>query len=87
MSKYIRTRHKAIKTKFGNIEFLTLAMKVKTVLQLSYIAVRGKDDEEGAIQRVLSKQRIKSIKEFVLSGNIFMNTFILNWTHNRSQPI
>ncbi len=62
-------------------------MKVKTVLQLSYVAVRGKDEEEGAIQRVLSKQRINSIRDFVLSGNMFMNTFILNWTNKRSKPI
>ncbi len=87
MARIIRTKHKAIKTKFGEIEFITLAMKVKTVLNIYYVAVRGKDEEEGAIQRVLNKHRIKSIKDFVLAGNMFMNTFILNWTHSKSKPI
>lgn len=48
--------------------------------------MRGKDEEEGAIQRVLNKSRIYSIRDFVLSGNMFFNTFILNWTHPKYKP-
>ena len=42
----------AIKTVFGDIEFYTLPMKIKDVLYIYYVAVRGKDEEEGSIQRV-----------------------------------
>lgn len=57
-------------------------IKVKEILPIYYVAVRGKDNEEGAVQRVLSKRRISSIKDFVLSGNTFYNLFILNWSNN-----
>jgi DGQHR domain-containing protein len=61
-------------------------MKVKDVAHISYIAVRGRDHEEGSVQRVLSKRRIDSIKEFILSGNMFFNSFILNWTDSNFPP-
>lgn len=61
-------------------------MKVKDVLHISYVAVRGKDDEEGAVQRLLNKKRIQAIKTFVLEGNMFFNTFILNWTNTEVKP-
>ena len=80
-------RTKTIKNEFSNILFYTQSMKVKDVVYIHYVAVRGKDQEEGAVQRVLNKQRIKSIKEFVLSGNMFVNTFILNWTEGRNLPV
>jgi DGQHR domain-containing protein len=54
-------------------------MKVKDVLAISYVAVRGRDNEEGAVQRVLSSYRVKQIREYILQGKNFFNTFILNW--------
>lgn len=77
---------KKLKTKFSNITFFTQTMKVKDAVFIHYVDVRGRDNEEGAVQRVLNKQRIKGIKEFVLSGNMFFNTFILNWTENIKMP-
>lgn len=71
---------KCLKTNFSGITVYTFPMKVKDVITIHYVAVRGRDDEEGAVQRVLSTKRVSSIKEFILSGNIFFNTFILNWT-------
>jgi DGQHR domain-containing protein len=62
-------------------------MKVKDVAFVSYVAVRGVDDEEGAVQRVLNKRRIAEIKDFILDGNMFFNTFILNWTEQASVPL
>lgn len=44
-------------------------MKVKDSLLIYYVAVREHDDVQGAVQRVLNKRRINSIKEFVLAGN------------------
>lgn len=75
-----------IQTTFGDIPVYTFSMKVKDVVFLHYVAVRGVHDEEGAVQRVLNKRRISSIKDFVLSGNMFFNTFILNWTEENDTP-
>lgn len=81
-----RHKSKALKSKFGNLTVFHLTMKVKDVIYISYVAVRGKDEEEGAVQRILNRQRIQSIKSFVLEGNMFFNTFILNWTDKKVKP-
>jgi DGQHR domain-containing protein len=75
-----------IKTKFEGIDVYTFPMQIKDLLKIHYIAVRGEDFEEGAVQRVLNKSRIKSIKEFVLDGHMFFNTFIINWTSKDNLP-
>lgn len=77
---------KVLKSKFGKLTVYHLTMKVKDVIHISYVAIRGKDDEEGAVQRILNRQRISSIKSFVLEGNMFFNTFILNWTNAKIKP-
>lgn len=73
-------------TKFGDVPAYTFSMKVKDLVQIHYVAVRGVDDEEGAVQRVLSKARISKIKNYILDGNTFFNSFILNWT-DKNFPI
>ncbi len=82
--KKIKT--KSIKTKFADLTVYTQSMKIKDVVDIFYVAVRGKDEEEGAVQRVLNRQRIASIKKYVLEGNNFYSTFILNWTDNKLKP-
>ncbi len=82
--KKIKT--KSIKTKFGDLTVYTQSMKIKDVVDIFYVAVRGKDEEEGAVQRVLNRQRISSIKKYVLEGNNFYSTFILNWTDSKIKP-
>jgi len=77
---------KSLKTKFGTLTLYTQSMKVKDVVHIFYVAVRGKDEEEGAVQRVLNRQRINSIKKYVLEGNNFYSTFILNWTNTTVKP-
>ena len=69
---------KHIKTTINGIDIYTFPMTVSDLANISYVAVRGKDDEEGAVQRVLNKQRIASIKRYVLDGNMFVNTFVIN---------
>lgn len=76
--KYTHIRE-YITTKLGDVDAFVFLMKVKDVLPIFYVAVRGKDAEAGAVQRVLNKRRISSIKDFVLNGNMFFNMFILNW--------
>lgn len=64
----------------------TFPMKVRDLVKISYVAVRGRDNEEGAVQRVLNKKRISSIKQYVLDGNMFINTFVINWNDTNYIP-
>ena len=83
MSKITIYKSESLNTLFNGINVYTQPMKVKDILLISYVAVRGRDTEEGAIQRVLSNQRVKQIREYVLQGKNFFNTFILNWNEDR----
>lgn len=75
-----------LKTQFGNIPAYTLAMKAKHLIALHYVAVRGRDNEEGAVQRPLSIRRINDIRNYILEGNTFFNSFIINWTDENFRP-
>ena len=75
-----------IGSKINGIDLYTFALPVKYLILLSYVAVRGKDKEEGAVQRVLNRQRIASIKDYVLGGTMFVNTFVLNWNNEDLEP-
>lgn len=74
---------KYFKTKLGEKDAYIFSMRVEDLLPIYYVAVRGRDNVEGAVQRVLNKRRINSIKEFVLEGNTFFNLFILNWIDDK----
>lgn len=47
--------------------------------KISYAAVRGKDEEPGAVQRVLNGRRINNIKDFALKNGYFPNSIVINW--------
>ena len=47
--------------------------------KVAYAAVRGRDDEEGAVQRVLNARRISNIKDFALQNGYFPNSIVMNW--------
>lgn len=79
-------RYKFIKANINGVNIITFSMSVSDLAYISYVAVRGQDTEEGAVQRVLNKQRISSIKRYVLDGNMFVNTFVLNWTNTNALP-
>ena len=68
----------------GDIRAYAFMMDVKSLTTIQYVAVRGVDDEEGAVQRVLSPIRVNAIYEYVIKGNIFYTPFILNWTNSDS---
>lgn len=74
-------------TKFGEIPAYTFAIKAKHLLGIHYVAVRGRDLEDGAVQRPLSTRRINDIKNYILEGNTFFNSFILNWTDSNYKPV
>lgn len=79
------TINQYMETNFGELKAYIYISKVKDILPIYYVAVRGRDKVEGAVQRVLNRRRIASIKNFVLEGNMFFNTFILNWTDEKCQ--
>ncbi len=79
-------KYKFLEAKFGETPTYSFTMKVKDVVSIYYVAVRGVHNVEGAVQRVLNKRRISDIKEFILGGHTFFNSFILNWTEKNYQP-
>ncbi|HVA83556.1 MAG TPA: DGQHR domain-containing protein [Candidatus Binataceae bacterium] len=50
---------------------------------ISYASIRGRDSEEGAIQRLLNPGRIASIKAFTLDTGDFPASIVLNWVNPR----
>ncbi|MCL2821374.1 MAG: DGQHR domain-containing protein [Oscillospiraceae bacterium] len=82
--KYIDEPYLAMS--FGTVSTHVFKAKVRDILQIYYIAVRGRDDIEGAVQRLLNPRRINDIKNFILRGNVFLTPFIMNWTENKHKP-
>lgn len=78
--------YKYVESLFLGHECYTFVMKAKDLLPIQYVAIRGGSTEQGAVQRVLNKRRINDIRDFVLQGNSFVNSFILNWTDNINPP-
>lgn len=78
--------YRYVTTSFYEHTIYTFPMKVGDLLQIQYVAPRGISTEQGAVQRILNKKRIAQIKEFILAGNSFVNTFILNWTDSENLP-
>lgn len=68
-----------IETKQGDRKFLLTKLPASIVTEISYAAIRGQNDEEGAVQRVLNQGRINSIKAFTLQGGDYPNAVVLNW--------
>jgi DNA sulfur modification protein DndB len=75
-----------IEVKQGGRKFILTKLPANTVTKISYAAVRGQSEEQGAIQRVLNQSRIGSIKAFTLAGGDYPNAIVLNWV-SPSNPI
>ncbi len=78
--------YRYVKTKIGEHPIYTFAMQVGDLISVQYVASRGVSTEQGAVQRILNKSRVDAISKFVLAGNSFVNTFILNWTDTQFLP-
>jgi DGQHR domain-containing protein len=59
--------------------FFLVNLPAEIVTNVSYASVRGRDNETGAVQRVLNSRRISNIKEFALNGGNFPNSIVMNW--------
>ena len=68
-----------IEAKQGSRKFLLTKLPASIVTEISYAAIRGQHDEEGAVQRVLNQSRINNIKAFTLQGGDYPNAVVLNW--------
>lgn len=66
--------------------FLTTTMTLGTLAKISYAAIRGQSNEEGAVQRVLNIKRISSIRDFTLSEGDYPGSVILNWV-SKENPL
>ncbi|GAA3685927.1 DGQHR domain-containing protein [Acetobacter lovaniensis] len=67
--------------------FFLVNMPASIITKVSYAAVRGRDEEQGAVQRVLNTRRIASIRDFALSGGFFPNSIVMNWVRSESIEI
>ena len=81
-----KVQERYIQMQMGTVEIYTFPLQVKDLVKISYVAVRGRDEEEGAVQRVLNRKRIASIKQYILDGNMFVNTFVINWNDSNYKP-
>lgn len=58
--------------------FLT-TLKAKDLVNITYVAVRGVDQQRGAVQRMLNPKRIDGIKDFFLNQGDMPSNIIINW--------
>lgn len=63
-------------------KFYLTSMSAADLVKISYVARRGVNEEEGAVQRLLNPARIAGIRDFVLSGGDFPTSIVLNWVDN-----
>ncbi|WP_212637273.1 DGQHR domain-containing protein [Serratia marcescens] len=59
--------------------FKLVSLPAGLLTRISYASVRRKDQEEGAVQRVLNNSRIAGIKDFALQMGDFPASIVLNW--------
>ena len=69
--KYLRLEH-------NEIVYYLCRMSCRDIINFSYVAQRGVDEEEGAVQRILNRNRISSIANYLLNGGYFPTNIILN---------
>lgn len=74
-----------IEVKQGARKFLLTRLPASVVTAISYAAIRGQTDEDGAVQRVLNQERINSIKTFTVQGGDYPNAVVLNWVSKENK--
>jgi DGQHR domain-containing protein len=68
-----------------NKDFYLTCLPAEVLTSISYVAERGKTDEQGAVQRILNKRRINSIKEYTLKGGDYPSSVVLNWVSQKRE--
>jgi len=75
-----KIKFQGIHLQHDKVNYYICKLKGKIIADISYVARRREVDEEGAVQRILTKSRINKIKDFLLGGGYFPNNIILNFT-------
>ncbi|WP_347339885.1 DGQHR domain-containing protein [Bradyrhizobium aeschynomenes] len=91
ISKPIK-KPETIKTPFvevsqGQTSFLLTKLTAGVLATIAYASIRGQDNEEGAVQRILNTRRISSIADFANAVGHFPNSIVLNWVNVKSKIV
>lgn len=70
----------AIQVHQGSREFFLTVLSARQLVGISYVAVRGQSDEEGAVQRIFNRERLSSLRKYALQGGSYPSSIVLNWT-------
>lgn len=90
MAKSLKKTPKVTQTQFVEVRqnarhlYLT-KLPARVLCAVAYAAVRGQDDEVGAVQRLFNPKRIESIKDFTLAGGDYPNCMVLNWVNKEDK--
>jgi DGQHR domain-containing protein len=79
------SRHsvEAIQLTQNDTTFYIGKINAAVLTRIAYASIRGIDQEDGAVQRILNTRRISSIKDYVLSVGHFPSSIILNWKKDK----
>lgn len=70
----------AIQVTQGANEFYLTVLTAKDLVEISYVAVRGQSEEEGAVQRIFNCDRLASLRRYALHEASYPSSSVLNWT-------
>ena len=76
-----------VKVDQGQTFFYLTKLQAGLLAEISYASIRGQDDEEGAVQRILNTRRISSIADFATSVGHFPNSIVLNWVNTKNKIV
>jgi DGQHR domain-containing protein len=75
----------AVRTKMGAFNCYTFSISPEYLLKISYVSHRskGKASDVTTYQRMLSKSRLKSIRQYITDDGIFPTNIVVNLDKNR----
>ena len=78
--------HACIEVEQSKKRFFLTKLTAEKLVKISYASVRGHEEEEGAVQRILNPRRIASLKQFALERGIYPSSVVLNWV-SEAEPL
>ncbi|MBR0725295.1 DGQHR domain-containing protein [Bradyrhizobium manausense] len=76
-----------LKVDQGDTSFYLTKLTAGVLGVITYASIRGQDNEEGAVQRILNTRRISSIADFANAVGHFPNSIVLNWVNTKEKII
>lgn len=79
----------AIRGKLDNYDFYTMMVHPSQILDLVYVSTRkpNSTDQDDSYQRLVKKEKLKEIREFIQKGGFFSNSIIINIDCKHQEPI